>query len=230
MTAPDLDGSLYLVLDGTLHSQDERPEVLAAQGDIVGHANRGSAAPRHYRAKTAARLLPIGGAAFEKALRDSDLLASEVGRVLQRRYFQKLLASALPGLDLNAVREALPEIELRNFQRGDVVFRQGDAAEHMFILLSGELAVLREQLDGTKHRIGRLGDGEAFGEIGVLHGRPRSATMQVESASAIVLAVGRRTIQQLLSEAPVARQGLALMASQRLIAWIETLERERVES
>jgi CRP-like cAMP-binding protein len=226
LSAPASDGAVYLVLDGTLRSAGGVPSQGAAVGDVVGYAQRSGAAPLRYRAESTTRLLPIAGAVFDRALRDSDLLASEAGCILQRRYLQRLLSAALPGLDLGAMRKVLPEIELWKFQRGDVVFHQGDAANHICILLSGELAVVRQQLDGSTHRIGRLGDGETFGEIGVLHGRPRSATMLVESPSAVVLAVGRRTIQQALAEAPVARQGLALMAGQRLISWIETLEQE----
>lgn len=62
------------------------------------------------------------------------------------------------------------------FEADDVVVRQGDAAEHLFLVLEGEVIVRRHQ-GGEAFELARLGPGEMFGEAAVLGGGPRNATV-----------------------------------------------------
>ena len=63
---------------------------------------------------------------------------------------------------------------------GDVVVRQGDSAEEMFLIGSGSFDT---DVDGQK--IGTLGQGDHFGEIGLLFGVPRTATVRCVQAGAL---------------------------------------------
>ena len=60
---------------------------------------------------------------------------------------------------------------------GEVVIRQGDSADSLFLVRSGRLRVLVEQNDGPK-AVRELGAGAAIGELALLTGSPRSATVQ----------------------------------------------------
>ncbi len=65
----------------------------------------------------------------------------------------------------------------QRFERGDIVFREGDLSDSVFRLISGEVEIIKE-LRGRDVPLGRVGPGEYFGEMGVIEGRPRSATVK----------------------------------------------------
>jgi MFS family permease len=63
-------------------------------------------------------------------------------------------------------------LEPRSVPAGEIVFRQGDAGDHYWIIQSGRVEV---QVDGERRR--ELGPGEGFGEIALLRDVPRTATV-----------------------------------------------------
>ena len=72
--------------------------------------------------------------------------------------------------------------ELRSFDSGDVVFREGDPAEHLFVIRSGRIEVVDE--DGPRlHVLRTMGSREIFGELGILGGHARSATARAADDS-----------------------------------------------
>lgn len=62
----------------------------------------------------------------------------------------------------------------RVFDTGETIFRQGDAAHDMYFICRGEVEVI----DASGNPIRRLGEGEFFGEVGLLLDRPRTATIR----------------------------------------------------
>lgn len=63
------------------------------------------------------------------------------------------------------------------FVRGDVITRQGAAAHWLYILVAGEAEVYWEPPSGERRLLTRLAPGHLFGEMGLLTGAPRSATV-----------------------------------------------------
>ena len=59
-----------------------------------------------------------------------------------------------------------------------MVLRRGDIADSFYCVLSGELAVVLEHDDGSETTIRLLGPGHFFGEIGLLQGSPRTASVR----------------------------------------------------
>lgn len=60
---------------------------------------------------------------------------------------------------------------------GDVVIRQGDPADRFYIVRSGSFVVTQRGEDGAERELRRLGPDTVFGEIGLLTGSPRTATV-----------------------------------------------------
>ena len=77
----------------------------------------------------------------------------------------------------NEERESLVDHLVRApFAAGDVMTRQGAVAHWLYLLVRGEADVWHEQ--GTLHtHIGKLGPGSVFGEMGMMTGTPRGATV-----------------------------------------------------
>src|SRR6516162_999353 len=78
----------------------------------------------------------------------------------------------LPAADLDALAGKL---RLATFAAGDVVFREGEPGNAMYFIGSGQVEVRSEK---TRQRVASLGAGSFFGEIALLLGGPRSATVR----------------------------------------------------
>jgi putative ABC transport system ATP-binding protein len=57
----------------------------------------------------------------------------------------------------------------------DVLFRQGDEGDFVYVVRSGEIELVRERADGSEEILGRVGEGQYFGELAPLFGIRRSA-------------------------------------------------------
>jgi len=64
---------------------------------------------------------------------------------------------------------------------GDVIFREGEPARDMFVVISGEIEVLKRSHSGVETRVALLGPGDWFGEMSILDVQPRSATVRIVS-------------------------------------------------
>ena len=63
------------------------------------------------------------------------------------------------------------------FAKGDVMTRQGAVAHWLYLLTAGEAEVVVDQADGARRVINTLPAGTCFGEMGLLTGEPRRATV-----------------------------------------------------
>jgi CRP-like cAMP-binding protein len=86
------------------------------------------------------------------------------------------------------------------FGRGERIIRQGDAGDSMFILSHGTAEVLAEK-EGRSWPVATLSAGDCFGEISLLTGEPRSATV-VAKFDCEVVEIEKQTIGILLREHP----------------------------
>ncbi len=64
----------------------------------------------------------------------------------------------------------------RSLTAGESVFEQGDRADMVYTIISGEIAIVRVLADGGERELARLGPGQYFGELGPFLGFPRSAS------------------------------------------------------
>ena len=68
----------------------------------------------------------------------------------------------------------------RQFAAGEILFRQGDASETVYLIKSGTVAVMKERHDSPV-MLGHVGAGEFLGEMGAVEELPRSATAKAET-------------------------------------------------
>jgi NTE family protein/lysophospholipid hydrolase len=106
-------------------------------------------------------------------------------------------------------------IEILEVQPGAVVFRAGEPGDAMFVIESGHLQVMVVQSTGEAHTLATLGPGQIVGEMAVLYGRPRSATVQTASECRLVKIPGS-SLERLFAASPVARTRLLDAAGRRL--------------
>ncbi len=107
----------------------------------------------------------------------------------------------LSPLPLPAIEHLARGLQPISVSTGEVVFRQGDVGDRFYVVESGVAEVI-----GDGRLIGRLGEGEAFGEIALLQRVPRTAT--VRAASKLQLQALRRDhfLPVVLGYTPSARE------------------------
>jgi CRP/FNR family transcriptional regulator, cyclic AMP receptor protein len=93
---------------------------------------------------------------------------------------------------------------------GTVLTRVGEPGEEFFLIVDGTVRV-----DVSPQRQVRLGAGEYFGEMSLLDGEPRSASVEAESALRL-LVIRRPSFQKLLDETPGVARGLLVTLSRRV--------------
>jgi CRP-like cAMP-binding protein len=69
---------------------------------------------------------------------------------------------------------------------GAAAVRQGDHPDDFFAIVSGAFDVLVTGADGTTERVASLGRGDGFGEIGLLQGIPRTATVMATAEAEVL--------------------------------------------
>jgi NADH dehydrogenase len=87
------------------------------------------------------------------------------------------------------------------FEPGQVVFREGDRGDWLYVVTEGEVEVLKAAAGLGEQPVRRLGVGECFGEIALVSDAARSATVRAVSATN-VLAVDREAFQAMFASLP----------------------------
>lgn len=100
------------------------------------------------------------------------------------------------GLDKDVLKPFVDGLEVAEMSAGSTVFKEGDNGREMFLILGGEVEVLRKSKRGHETRVAILGPGDWFGEMSILDVLPRSATTRV-LAPAELLRLGAHDLDAL---------------------------------
>lgn len=108
---------------------------------------------------------------------------------------------------------------LRRFSSHDVapdteIIRQGDEGTGLFVVLSGEVEVLREGEGGSETPLATLRAGDVFGEIALIRGEPTTATV-VAVRPTTVLFLARENVSRIVAGVPEIRDYLHALADDR---------------
>ncbi len=133
------------------------------------------------------------------------------------------------------------------YPAGTVLFREGDAADVMYVIQSGEIEI-RRTMGEVERVLAVLPAGEFFGEMGILTGRPRSATAVVKRPSRLLVVeaemfeamlrgkteIALRMIRALAARLERANQQVELLLLQspnhRVVQCLRRLAEEQIEA
>jgi NTE family protein/lysophospholipid hydrolase len=131
------------------------------------------------------------------------------------------LTAFLAGIPLFAALEETTRLELArelepvNVAAGEVIFRQGDAGEGLFVVVSGRLRV-SVAADGPELALRDLGRGAIVGEMALVTDRPRAATVRaVRDSDLLLLRVP--SFMALLERSPALVSGVMRLLVDRLL-------------
>jgi small-conductance mechanosensitive channel/CRP-like cAMP-binding protein len=105
------------------------------------------------------------------------------------------------------------QARLNIFGRGEPVIEEGSPGDSMFVLLRGEANVLVSK-NGSTIQVATLNSGDCFGEMSLLTGEPRSATVRADR-DCYVMEIGKPTMAEVLRDAPDCMVHLSELLAQR---------------
>jgi len=128
-------------------------------------------------------------------------------------------------------RDALiKEMELEEHDEGSVIITEGQPGSSMYIIARGEVKVYTRGPDGAAVYLAKLGEGDFFGEVSVLTGKPRTATITASQPTQ-VLRLDKTKLDNALARYPGIRQVLddfyKKRAEHTVEAMIETMKKRR---
>ena len=148
------------------------------------------------------------GDAFHIALPDESAPLGEVRAPLS-------IFSSLPR---EAVNDLAARMTLRHFDAGTVIVREGDPSEACYVIVSGEVAVLRnDPVAGEPVEIVRLDDGSVFGELALLANRHRRGSVRA-SKDCHAYEIPRRVLRELAASYLTVGPQLERIYRDRLLA------------
>jgi MFS family permease len=152
--------------------------------------------------------LPVAFLLLGRAILAGDRLdparADELRRLRSVPMLAPLSAPVLERIASSLVRVEVPG--------GGVVIREGETGDRFYVVAAGRLDV-----DVRGHEVRHLGPGDGFGEIALLRGTPRTATVRA-SGDAVLLAIDSEPFLAALTGQPRSRSIAVGLADQRLAA------------
>ena len=111
-----------------------------------------------------------------------------------------------------ALRASLTETRLR---RGEVLFREGDSGDKLFIVTEGKVKLGKSSSDGRENLLAILGPGQMFGELSLFDRGPRSATVTAVT-DCVMQSLSHDELLEWLTGRPAVARGLLAQLGSRL--------------
>ena len=92
--------------------------------------------------------------------------------------------SDLTAAELAAIAAVTKE---QAYSEDRIVINQGDVGETVFLIINGQVEVIKELTDGDELFLDKIESGDAFGEMALLENEPRSATVRTTKASSFLM-------------------------------------------
>jgi ATP-binding cassette subfamily B protein len=218
--AGEKSDAFFLVYEG-------RARVVAPAPDggevTVGMLTRGSHfgehgllrdAPRQYTVRAASELalLRLPEADFDRLLERRPELEAHFARhdseiaILNFLKLYTVLAPLSPG----EIRGLLGRMEVREFGAGEPIVREGDVGDAFYILRTGSARVVKDSENGRV--LGHLKPGDGFGELALLTGQARAASVVAKEPSS-VFRLEKAQFDDLIARAPKLRDAFVTLAS-----------------
>jgi CRP-like cAMP-binding protein len=113
--------------------------------------------------------------------------------------------------------QLVSKAERRQYDPGVVIIKQDEDADSFFLITSGTVEVIREIPNRPPRTIATLGSGDHFGEIGLLQGVKRTATVSASDAGPVdVLVMDRATFSDFVTTSELTEEEIASVVKQRM--------------
>jgi ATP-binding cassette subfamily B protein len=119
----------------------------------------------------------------------------------------------MQGVPFESLQEVRDWFSTEHFAADRIIIQQGDPGDKFYILVRGKIDVLRTE-SGRTFSIGKLQDGDCFGEMALLSSQPRNATVKALT-DCVCLSLSRGLFNRLLANQPELRKNIEQLAVAR---------------
>jgi sigma-B regulation protein RsbU (phosphoserine phosphatase) len=120
--------------------------------------------------------------------------------------------TGLPDVELDRLTS---EMSVVNLQPDDILFREGDPGEHLYVVVKGDLDILKAPGTPEEMLLNTIHEGEYIGEMSLATGAPRTASVRARSES-VLLSLSRQQFNELLHSHPQLASNMVSVLSHRL--------------
>jgi CRP-like cAMP-binding protein len=189
-----------------VYHMDDYPRIDDIQGDVLSRCWYA------FRRHGIELPFPVADVLWRDAHREADdARAAEVGRVTP------LLSGVefLEALTSDQLERLASEAHIVPYPKGGAVVRQGDDGDSLFIVAEGRVEVsVQPPGGGPVHHLATLGAGDYFGEMSLLTGAPRSATIRALEETRLVV-LRKEALRPLLIADPTVLERLSKTLGRR---------------
>ncbi|HEY7125960.1 MAG TPA: cyclic nucleotide-binding domain-containing protein [Ktedonobacterales bacterium] len=133
--------------------------------------------------------------------------------IILRDAYDEYLKNAFPRLSESQLASINSNIDAVQVDAGELIIRQGEPADKFYIISKGEVEILQEA-GGPPIIVNRLSQGQFFGEVGLLTGAPRNASVRAVTRCDL-LALSRDTFRAVIGNSAPTAQDFAQVLAQR---------------
>ncbi|NBD11102.1 cyclic nucleotide-binding domain-containing protein [Corallococcus silvisoli] len=212
--------AFYVICEGRVRvfrEEDGRQQDLATLegGAFFGEMALLSGAPRAASVESASddtQVLEISASVLATLSRSHPPVAKALKKFCRERLLANVMSSSALFRPFNRKdrRGLVERFRARDVSRGDVIIREGDPTDGLYVVLSGEVEVHK-----GGHVLSRLKEGELFGEISLLQKTPATATVAAARHTTL-LRLPREDFDSLISSHPQVLMLVADLSDQRL--------------
>ena len=124
-------------------------------------------------------------------------------------------APLFAALDDEAARALMESMTSSHLERGDILFREGDQGDRIYVIGEGKIKLGRSSVDGRENLLAILGPGEMFGELSLFDPGPRTATATAIAETQLI-DLGHEDLDSFLLGRPAVAANLLAALARRL--------------
>lgn len=201
--------AIELAFEGAHDLTRHGANVHAAWGMIAGGFGAGAAI--YY---VASLFLEQKGAALRYPSRFMEYALNRKRREASATLALLSKCDLLRHLPAEQIEPLLERVHERRFAAEEVVFRSGDPGDALYIVAQGHVEVIN---DNSGHTLAELGPGQAFGEMALLSGGTRTATVCC-TADSHLLVIDKADFDRLLAEDPFLDEQVRKLSHERALS------------
>ncbi|MCG6974344.1 MAG: cyclic nucleotide-binding domain-containing protein [Desulfobacterales bacterium] len=114
--------------------------------------------------------------------------------------------------ELAAIASVAEEVD---YPAGEIIIKEGDAGDTLFLMVSGEVSVIKDLGEINEIEIDRMTDGEYFGEMALFEDTVRSVSIRTEKPSAFMV-LHKQEFKEIVREYPQIALEICKILSRRI--------------
>lgn len=226
--------AFYFVISGMLHVTKDQEDLdgnpdndqllvsEAGPGSTIGEMQilTGGVRSATVTAAMPSRLVKFPKDAFDRFLAKDQHVVDELAKTIMPRLYRDQMVEVLPKLFGELDKQMLSDLESkmtwRSLRRGELLCFQNEPSDSFYIVISGRMQVLIEDKTQGSTLVNEVAQGECVGEMGVITGEARSATI-IASRDTELLEFSKAEFEEFTHRYPQLMRGMTRVLVNRLL-------------